>query len=100
MNANDANDTPTARYEIRIDAFEIDADADQHDDADLLNAAPAFLIALANDANVTFTNIAARSVSPDPSFAADIALTFDATPDDVRAYLDAYDAPDETIMPV
>jgi hypothetical protein len=73
-------------YEIDIDAAAYD------DDATAIDA----LIAFARDAGVTFTNVRA-SDSRDRAFAE--YVRFDATDDDVRAYLAFYDAdPDDVTL--
>lgn len=71
--------------------FAITLDVDSDDDD-----VPATLVALANDANVAFTFVL-NAPSDSHRFGNDARVTFDASYDDVRAYLAFYDAPDDAI---
>ena len=81
------------RYVIDIDADASDTDAITQ------------LRDIANDAGVSFTNIALYTrddVNADrPRFSsADTLVAFDATPDDVRSYVEYLDADDDIIVPI
>lgn len=82
----------TNRYELRLDVLaaldylDIDALA-----LDFESLAPTALAALAADANVTFTNVALSPIYDARFSIADVALTFDASPDDAARYATHYD---------